>query len=367
MKDTGFNRKIEKEIFRKAKHNVEELLTYAISKLRATFSKKDHLKLLIFASLFSAFAEGASKSLRKTPSADTLLKYIKSQTREKLLEAFESQLRENVSRLRRQRKLWKPVRVAIDWTNEMFYGDHEKTPMINGTKQKNGSSYAFQFLTVCILADGERLVVGVLPLESRNELPEHTLRALEKVRELGVKIRNVTIDAGFFSVEMISYLQKEFERSKLKYIIRMPINRKAKRMRLWGGRRFMYRMEDKSQISSLTPQYVSFEVVVSYDRQKDFTYLFATNLQYKSETILQMYRDRWGQETGYRMYDEFLIRTTSRNYVVRLFYFLFACLMYNTWVLYNATQKQRDEEKIIVMQMKTLLLIAIVLDILEAT
>lgn len=365
MKETGFNRDLERKLYQKAKGNVEKLLTYAINKRRAIFSKKDHLKLLIFASLFNAFAEGASKSLSRTPSADTLLKYIKSQTREKLLEVFESQLKENVSRLKRQRKLWKPVRVAIDWTDEMFYGDHKNTPMVNGTKHKNGSNYAFQFLTVCILVDGERLVVGVLPLEARSMLPEHTLRAIEKVRELGVRIRDVTIDAGFFSGEMIACLQAEFERSKLKYIIRMPINKKAKKMRLWDRRRFMYRMEDRS-MTSPTPQYVTFEVVVAYDRHRDFTYLFVTNLPYKSETILQMYKDRWGQETGYRMYDEFLIRTTSRNYVVRLFYFLFACLTYNAWVLYNAEQEQRDDEEIIVMQMKTLLLAAILLDILEA-
>ena len=141
-------------------------------------------------------------------------------------------------------------------------------------------------------------------------------------------------------------------------------------MRLSDGRRFVYKMEARSRISSPTPEYVSFEVVVAYDEKKDYTYLFATNLSYKSKTILQMYRDRWGQETGYRMYDEFLIRTTSRNYVVRLFYFLFACLMYNAWVLYNSEQEeQRGKEcsEIIVMQMKTLLLIAILLDILQAT
>ena len=66
------------------------------------------------------------------------------------------------------------------------------------------------------------------------------------------------------------------------------------------------------------------------------------------------------------MYDEFLIKTTSRNYVVRLFYFLFACLMYNAWVLYNAQQELRKEDEIIVMQMKTLLLIVILLECLEA-
>ncbi|MGI0079745.1 MAG: hypothetical protein ACRECH_08975 [Nitrososphaerales archaeon] len=67
----------------------------------------------------------------------------------------------------------------------------------------------------------------------------------------------------------------------------MPINRKAKEMRLWDGRRFIYKMEDKSQISSSEAlAYVSFEVVVADDEQKDHTYLFATNLPCKSETIL---------------------------------------------------------------------------------
>jgi Transposase DDE domain len=372
LKDIGFNRKLERNLYVKAKHNVEKILTYSINKRRSVFSKEEHMKLLIFASLMNAFAEGASKSLGKTPSADTLLHYIKSQDREKLEEAFESQLKENVNRLKGQRRLWKPVRVAIDWTDEMYYGDHEKTPMVNGTKHKDGSNYAFQFLTVCVLVDGERLVVGVLPLDSKSELPTHTIRAIEKVQELGVKIQNVAIDAGFFSAEMIAYLQREFEKTKLKYIIRMPVNRKAKKMKLWDGRRFMYKMEDRSQISPEKPQLVTFEVVVAYDKKKDLTYLFATNLPYKSETILELYRDRWGQETGYRMYDEFLIRTTSRNYVVRLFYFLFACLMYNAWVLYNS---QREGERndgggkkiMIVMQVKTLLLIVILFDSLKLT
>ncbi|MGI0079746.1 MAG: hypothetical protein ACRECH_08980 [Nitrososphaerales archaeon] len=69
------------------------------------------------------------------------------------------------------------------------------------------------------------------------------------------------------------------------------------------------------------------------------------------------------------MYDEFLIRTTSRNCVVRLFYFLFACLMYNAWVLNNAQQEQNRKEggEIIVTQMKTFLLIVILLESLKAT
>jgi hypothetical protein len=57
------------------------------------------------------------------------------------------------------------------------------------------------------------------------------------------------------------------------------------------------------------------------------------------------------------MYDEFQIRTTSRKYVRGK-----AVLSTSSsparctapWVLYNSQQEHRDEEEIIVMQMKTL-------------
>jgi hypothetical protein len=40
-------------------------------------------------------------------------------------------------------------------------------------------------------------------------------------------------------------------------------------------------------------------------------------------------------ETSYRICNQFLIKTTSKQYVVRLFYYLFACAVYNAWVLYE--------------------------------
>ncbi|MDH2900802.1 MAG: hypothetical protein PXY39_07495 [archaeon] len=53
------------------------------------------------------------------------------------------------------------------------------------------------------------------------------------------------------------------------------------------------------------------------------------------------------------------MKTTSRNYTIRLFYFLFACLMYNAWVLYNNEQSCEDTTTtttIKVIQLKTFLI-----------
>ena len=52
--------------------------------------------------------------------------------------------------------------------------------------------------------------------------------------------------------------------------------------------------------------------------------------------LYEMYSKRWGIETGYRNLDhDFQARTTTRNYHIRLFYFLFSTCLYNLWVLVN--------------------------------
>ncbi len=65
---------------------------------------------------------------------------------------------------------------------------------------------------------------------------------------------------------------------------------------------------------------------------------FATNLEVKEEdafSLFDFYEKRWGIETSYRVKNGFRVRTTSKNYVVRLFYFLLSTCLYNLWVLAN--------------------------------
>ena len=52
--------------------------------------------------------------------------------------------------------------------------------------------------------------------------------------------------------------------------------------------------------------------------------------------LYKFYSKRWGIETGYRQIDhDFKAKTTSKNYHIRLFYFLFSVDLYNLWVLVN--------------------------------
>lgn len=53
-----------------------------------------------------------------------------------------------------------------------------------------------------------------------------------------------------------------------------------------------------------------------------------------AERLLTLYSKRRGIETSYRVKKHsFLGKTTSKNYRIRLFYFMFSVLLYNLWIL----------------------------------
>jgi IS4 transposase len=56
--------------------------------------------------------------------------------------------------------------------------------------------------------------------------------------------------------------------------------------------------------------------------------------------VLKLYKRRWGIETSYRKIREFLPKTTSRSLIVRIFYFVLACMIYNSWVVLNVKAKE---------------------------
>jgi putative transposase len=52
--------------------------------------------------------------------------------------------------------------------------------------------------------------------------------------------------------------------------------------------------------------------------------VFATNTDLKPKRIRKIFRKRWAIETSYRMINQFLPKTTSKNYSIRKLYFYLA-------------------------------------------
>jgi hypothetical protein len=320
-------------------------------KARSLYRKTDYISLLVNASILNTYAEGMSNVSRKLgnhlPTGETALTYFKSIDRLELQSAASIVLEVQIQELKRKGLLNRPVPIAFDWHDEMFYGD-EKTEMVNGTKPKAGSCYAYQFLTASVLVDGRRLTIVLTPIKSRKHLLDYVKDALNRIRNVGILVKYLLFDGGFSSLDLPPYL----DANGYQYAIRFTPNSVTKRMDLRDGQSAFY------------PCDRPFRIMRADDKEENkkrkergagpLTYLFATNMVCKARRILRRYKDRWGVETTYRKHNEFLAKTTSRSYTVRLLYYAVSICIYNVWCLFNVHKRRH----VIVLEAKVRLLLA---------
>ncbi len=309
-----------------------QLLCFEV-KPSSVYMKSDYIRLLVNSSVLNAYAEGMSNVSNKlgavVPNADTALMYFKTIDRYELQSVVSIVLEEQVNELKRKGLLNRPVPIAFDWHDQMFYGDHDTAEMVNGTRPKDGSSYAYQYLTASILVDGKRLTIVLTPIKSRGHIIDYVKDALNRIRNMGVRVRYLLFDGGFSSLELPSWLDENGYR----YAIHFTPNAVTKRMDLKDGEAASYPSDDKP-----------FQLVRVDDAETKISYLFATNMTCRPKRLLKRYKTRWGVETTYREHNLFLPRTKSKNYVVRLLYYSVAVCIYNAWCILNAFEDDCGEE-----------------------
>lgn len=225
------------------------------------------------------------------------------------------------------------VVIAIDDHDISFYGDHN-TPGVVGTKRKNSTNYAYQFLTASIVMEGARFTLGVIPRGPLMLQTRALRRLLEQVRELGVSVGLVLLDRGFNGTPFQDVLND--------YFWVMPLQRNTKLtaiikgMRLQEGvlRDFEYVFhEDRSE------EYHRKVRVIAKKTAEDETHLFMTNIHELSARMLKLivgvYSCRFGIETSYRVKNGFRPLTTSSRYEIRCWLVQVAFLCMDFWVLVN--------------------------------
>ena len=82
---------------------------------------------------------------------------------------------------------------------------------------------------------------------------------------------------------------------------------------------------------------VQTNLVVVLDDEMERMFYF-TNLgldRMHTRQLLKLYDKRWGAETAFREMKKYRPKTTSKNYVIRLFYYLFSMCLYNLWEYTN--------------------------------
>ena len=108
----------------------------------AKFSQKQHLKVFLSAAADNTSAESISDENPSLPSADTVLWNLRQQEWELIKKDFDDVIRETIKSVDRQRWFKKPVVVAIDFHDGLYYGKAD-TEGIIGVKSQGGTSRAF--------------------------------------------------------------------------------------------------------------------------------------------------------------------------------------------------------------------------------
>jgi len=296
------------------------------------YSYNDFFKLLTYAGINNGCAEGSANNLNfysgdGCPNGDTLLYHLKKFDTSELLESYEKITDQIIVMAKNRGLLNGPVDCAIDFTDELYYGDRSD-PMVVGTKPQKGTSKAYRFATLTIIEKDCRLTIRALPV-NENTSKHDVVADLIKYAKERVEIGVLCIDRGFYSVDVFTTLND----LGVKYVIPAVQNpRVVWQMRGQQPPKIIPITIENAKKKSIT---VNLVVVLDDDMEKRG---FVTNMdldRMHTRKISKLYSKRWGIETAYRVKKDFRPKTTSKNYVIRLFYFLLSVCLYNLWELVN--------------------------------
>lgn len=297
------------------------------------FTHYDYFRLLTYAGTHRCYAEGSSNTLKfgskaACPSADALFHHLKKFSPEELSTAYHRAVDDVLTLAKNRGLLHGPLTVAIDLTDERYYGD-KNDPMVVGAEFKLGTSKVYRYATLTVTEEHCRLVIRAIPVADgfkKHEIVADLVGYAKERIDIGV----VCMDRGFYSAEVYSVLDS----MGVKYLTPASMN---------SSTRWVIRAQEPPKILPYTVnekgkgKRVRTNLVVVLDNDMERMFYF-TNMdlnRMRTRQLNNLYTKRWGIETAFREMKKFRAKTTSKNYVIRWFYFLFSTCLYNLWEYTN--------------------------------
>lgn len=341
-------RKVSSKVFKFTANLLNDYLKFPAAK-NSLYSGSDINQCLIELSLSKSYAESGLACLsekcnmpNRVPTGRTfrgrIERLAEKQIREALIEANDQVL----LILRRYSVFRRKAVVAIDYTRQPFYGDPDTKNVIGG-KQERGTTWGYTYASIDIVEAGRRLTIYSCTVNQFSEKAEVVKKLIFEAKARGVHISIILLDRAFFTIDVIDALKS----LGVYFIIPAVKNDTVKEaMQNYDekqqAKRFILGNKRKSTTFNL---YLYKRKAEQLPKKKklavsDLYFGFATNLPRSLAIKLPLfipkeYRRRWGIETGYRVQDNALAKTTSTNYKLRLLYQLVSVLLYNVWHFAN--------------------------------
>lgn len=306
----------------------------------ARYTLEDVIAVISYAATSTANSpEAAVAELKRKmpgvpiPSADTVFNYIYENDIEDVLSFFR---KVNAEILALTGLPDEPVDVAVDFHDKGYYGN-KNDKGVRGIKPKNGTSWGHSFFSLDLLWV-PKLTLDIVNITGLNKDYATLLEGIVKrIKELEIKIGTMFLDREFFNLPSILALFS----LGVDFIMAAKINKRIKGMLEEHKRKngvspviFKYRFGDKRSpefylIAIPNPDYDPKD-----DKKKNEFHLFATSRDFGSveefvKRVSAEYKRRWNIETGYRVKNEFKIRTCSKKGIARVLFFVVQCILHN--------------------------------------
>ena len=245
-----------------------------------------------------------------------------------------------------QALLKRPQRIAIDIRQVPYHGEPlcESSEIRRG-QSRRGTTRFHDYATAYLVRQGYRFTLAMVWMRQGDALTDVLRTLLRQVRQTGVQVRLVLLDRGFFSAEIVRYLQAA--RTPFLMPLRASGRRpRDKRQAQRGAMRFFEQKHSgwarhtwrggrgRGPRATINVCICCRNDAGRKGRRGRHTLAYAY-WGFRPGSIAwirQTYRRRFGIETSYRQMERARIRTSTRDPLRRLLFAGLALLLRNAWV-----------------------------------
>jgi putative transposase len=222
---------------------------------------------------------------------------------------------------------------AIDFTNDPYYGeiDENNAPYVIKGQLKASTNSFYSYISLYLVNEDRRFTMAVFPVRNGIRKTEYIQRFLNIIAKLGIFIKVLCLDRGFYSKEVISFLQN----LDVPHII--PVVKHGD--------------EIKSLLSCNNARYVRYTISKNNHPVEIDIAVYAKNrvrnedhqgrkilgyvvfgISWTPKKVATIYRKRFGIESSYRMRNKVRAKTSTKSVIIRYLYAIIAFLLKNIWV-----------------------------------
>ena len=298
-------------------------------------TKNQILDTLAYMASVGKFTNGGVESFEKLkkniPKAYTILRHVERNNINELIEKTDKTIERQFKDINKKLRI-KSAMISVDETLIPFYDRGNKRDgksvynFVVGGPEKASTYNFIKYLTADIIHNKIKLTLAIVPRRPGVPLVDDVEDLVHKVKKM-INITLLQADKGFNDSKIFSMLDEE----GVKYLMPLSESKGIKNILKMLPINSVYKDLEYGPFGYKIPYFV-------YADGKRGPMKMATSLEIRKDDVdliknlPNLYSRRWTVETGYRdKKRNAFARTTSTNYVARLFYFAFSVLLYNAW------------------------------------